>query len=174
MLLAHYNWAPQPPSPFRLLFWFAFVSTTPCSLATTLATNTMSLRNVVIADANRGLGLELCKQLCSDERYQNIYALRRQTSPELSDLAEQQQAQRPNARIEIVPDIDVTEQEIAGRTLQSFFRSDSTTDTIPIHSLIHNVGAYGPPEESVQAAAMPPDSSWGPLKIQTVTPSLSV
>jgi NAD(P)-dependent dehydrogenase (short-subunit alcohol dehydrogenase family) len=142
------NWASQRQHllPFRLFFWIACVST----LITTAATaTTMSLRNVVITGANRGLGLELCKQLCGDERYQKIYALCRQTSPELSDLAQQQQqGQRPN-KIEIVPGIDVTEQEIAGAKLQSLFRSD-TADPIPIHLLIHNAGAYGPPEESVQ------------------------
>jgi NAD(P)-dependent dehydrogenase (short-subunit alcohol dehydrogenase family) len=105
----------------------------------------MSLHNVVITGANRGLGLELCKQLCSDQRYQKIYALCRQTSPGLTDLAEQ----HPPNKIEIVPGIDVTEQETAGATLQSFFRSD-TADPIPIHLLIHNAGAYGPHEESIQ------------------------
>jgi NAD(P)-dependent dehydrogenase (short-subunit alcohol dehydrogenase family) len=106
----------------------------------------MSLRNVVITGANRGLGLELCQQLCSDERYQKIYALCRQTSPGLSDLAAQHQP-----KIEIVPGIDVTAHETVGATLQSFFRSSESTDpVIPIHLLIHNAGAYGPSEESVK------------------------
>jgi NAD(P)-dependent dehydrogenase (short-subunit alcohol dehydrogenase family) len=138
------NLAPQHHLfSFRLFFWIAFVSST-FAIATTANNPVMSLRNVVITGANRGLGLELCKQLCSDERYQKIYALCRQTSPGLSDLANEAQP-----KIEIVPGIDVTEQETAGATLQSFFRSD-TTDPVPIHLLIHNAGAYGPPEESIQ------------------------
>jgi NAD(P)-dependent dehydrogenase (short-subunit alcohol dehydrogenase family) len=150
MLHTNSNRAPQHQHilSFRLLFFrIAFVSTT-FAIATTTNNPTMSLRNVVITGANRGLGLELCKQLCSDERYQKIYALCRQTSPELSDLAEQQQHQ-PNAKIEIVPDIDVTEQETAATKLQSFFRSDTDTP-VPIHLLLHNAGAYGPSEESVK------------------------
>lgn len=110
----------------------------------------MSLRNVVITGANRGLGLELCQQLCSDERYQKIYALCRHTSPGLTDLAEKQaQAKQQSTQIEIVQGIDVTEQETVGAKLQSFFQSETETP-IPIYLLIHNAGAYGPQEESVK------------------------
>jgi NAD(P)-dependent dehydrogenase (short-subunit alcohol dehydrogenase family) len=154
MLHTNSNLTPQHTLfSFRLFFLVAFVSTNILATTTVTATN-MSLRNVVITGANRGLGLELCKQLCSDERYQKIYALCRQTSPELNALAEQaHQQQQPHqptrTEIEIVQGINVTEQETVGATLQSFFRSN-TANPIPIHLLIHNAGAYGPSEESVK------------------------
>jgi nucleoside-diphosphate-sugar epimerase len=139
MLHTNSNWSPQHLCFFRFFFWITLI------VSTATATSAMSLRNVVITGANRGLGLELCQQLCSDERYQKIYALCRQTSPGLSDLA----AQHQPSKIEIVGDMDVTAHETVGAKLQAFFRSD-TADPIPIHLLIHNAGAYGPTEEAVK------------------------
>jgi len=124
--------------------------------------------NAVVTGANRGIGLELVKQLATATaaveaasssssaalRFQTIYALCRRPSEGLMALANDKKTSNNNnnnnennktpmstTKIQIVPDIDVT-QETSRRHLQ---QDEFGNPTIPIHLLVHNAGAYGPP-----------------------------
>lgn len=117
----------------------------------------MSIKNAVVTGANRGLGLEICKQLLEKTEYQRVYALCRTTSPDLTALAQ-------NEKLQIVENIQVMDHADAATRLKNYFQS-SPSEPIPIHLLIHNAGAYGPPEEFFSTADE--HTSQG---IETITP----
>jgi NAD(P)-dependent dehydrogenase (short-subunit alcohol dehydrogenase family) len=102
------------------------------------------LMNAVITGSSRGIGLELCRQLGTNESYQQIYALCRTPHEDLVALAES------NKKIVLVENIDICKDDV-GTALQQYFRS-SEADPTPIDLLVHNAGAYGPPEGTTPAA----------------------
>ena len=87
--------------------------------------------------ANRGIGLELCKQLSEGGTYSAVYALCRKTSEELTKLANS-----PNKKVKVLEGIQVTD-DSAAAAIQTALKD------VPIHLLVHNAGAYGPPEKDV-------------------------
>jgi NAD(P)-dependent dehydrogenase (short-subunit alcohol dehydrogenase family) len=98
----------------------------------------MAQKTVVITGANRGLGLEIVRQLDSDASISKIYALCRKTSEQLASLA------RTAEKISVIQDIDVTQDDCIPK-LQSTFKSGEN-HPVRNHLLINNAGAYGPPE----------------------------
>jgi NAD(P)-dependent dehydrogenase (short-subunit alcohol dehydrogenase family) len=102
--------------------------------------------HLYITGANRGLGLELCKQLSEGGVYGSVYALCRKTSEELTQLA----AKSDN--VKIVENIEVTKDTAPGAVQEAFQTADAASLT-PIHLLIHNAGAYGPPEDFAGSTA---------------------
>lgn len=94
-----------------------------------------AVKNAVVTGANRGLGLELCKQLAESGNYGAVYALCRRTNIDLAALCS-----LTDDTVKVVEDIHVTEASAAD-AVQTAFKD------IPIHLLVHNAGAYGPPEE---------------------------
>jgi tubulin alpha len=101
---------------------------------------TMALKTVAITGSNKGLGLEICRQLNADETVSKIFALCRKTSDQLDLLA----SSSSDKKVTVIPDIDVTSDDVVAK-LQSVFHSNDEQPT-PIHVLIQNAGAYGPPE----------------------------
>ena len=89
--------------------------------------------NALVTGANRGLGLEICKQLCADARYQKIFAVCRSTSQELTALCGSEK------KLSVVDGINVMDENVS-LSLQSALGST------PIDLLVHNAGAYGPAE----------------------------
>ena len=102
------------------------------------------LQNVVITGANKGLGLELCRQLLSNDRYGAIYALCRKTSPALTELASNDE------KLKVVEGLDLLKEDAfdGGSAVTTALQTASDSPT-PVHLLIHNAGAYGPPDESL-------------------------
>jgi len=90
-------------------------------------------RNAVVTGANKGIGLELVKQLSEGGSYSTIYAICRKSSDGLSKLAGSS-----NDKIKVLDAIQVTD-ESAPTSLKEALKD------VPIHLLIHNAGAYGPP-----------------------------
>eukprot|EP00545_Synedropsis_sp_CCMP1620_P003053 CAMPEP_0119010030 /NCGR_PEP_ID=MMETSP1176-20130426/4748_1 /TAXON_ID=265551 /ORGANISM="Synedropsis recta cf, Strain CCMP1620" /LENGTH=281 /DNA_ID=CAMNT_0006962625 /DNA_START=143 /DNA_END=988 /DNA_ORIENTATION=+ len=107
--------------------------------------------NAVITGANRGLGLELVKQLCAAKEgadaaaisMNKVYALCRKTSDALSTLSSN------NEKVIIVENIDVASDDVT-QQLQSVFGCSAEDNETPISIdlLIHNAGAFGPPEST--------------------------
>lgn len=70
-----------------------------------------------------------------------IYALCRKSSPELTSLAE---SATSGGKVKVVENISVTDSDVS-QVLKKTFGTESDT-SIPIHLLVHNAGAYGPPK----------------------------
>jgi len=92
--------------------------------------------------ANRGIGLELCKQFSQGGTYNTIYAICRKTSDDLTKLAS-----TSNVKVQVLDGIQVTDSS-APLTIQAALKD------IPIHLLVHNAGAYGPPDKFDEGASM--------------------
>ena len=105
---------------------------------------TSKRQNVVITGANKGLGLELCRQLLSNDRYGEIYALCRKTSPALTELASNDE------KLKVVEGLDLLKEDAmdGGSAVMTALQTTSDSPT-PVHLLIHNAGAFGPPDESL-------------------------
>lgn len=73
--------------------------------------------------------------------YSSVYALCRKTSEELTQLA----AKSDN--VKIVENIEVT------KAVREAFQTADAASLTPIHLLIHNAGAYGPPEDFAGSTA---------------------
>mmetsp|Transcript_5247 Transcript_5247/g.7588 ORF Transcript_5247/g.7588 Transcript_5247/m.7588 type:complete len:256 (+) Transcript_5247:94-861(+) len=95
----------------------------------------MSLKTAVVTGANRGLGLEIVKQLSEREDVGKIFALCRKAGDKL----------KATEKIEVVEGINIMDDAVV-KKLQDLFKTKSSSLT-PIHCLIHNAGAYGPPEK---------------------------
>ena len=89
-----------------------------------------------IQGANRGLGLEMCKQLSEGDDYTSVYALCRKTSDELTALAS-----ASSSKVKIVENIELTKDD-AITAIQEAFQATSSSP-LPIHLLVHNAGVYG-------------------------------
>lgn len=135
-------------------------------------------KNAVITGANRGIGMELCRQLLAlgdngshadshnndsrsannirDNVYSTIYAVCRKSSSGLASLAEAYPA-----RLRIVEGIDVTDDEAPAK-----LRRVLPPEAVPVHLLVHNAGAYGPP----QTYATPSDM-YRSQAVEDVTPA---
>jgi len=100
--------------------------------------STMALKTVVVTGSNRGLGLEIVRQLDADASVSKIYALCRKASDKLNGLA------GTSNKLNIVSDIDVTQDDVVPKLQTAFATNES--QPVPIHVLIQNAGAYGPPE----------------------------
>jgi NAD(P)-dependent dehydrogenase (short-subunit alcohol dehydrogenase family) len=94
------------------------------------------------AGANRGLGLEICRQLSAGGSYSSIFAICRKTSEELSSLAAA--GFGGEKIITIVENVEITKDD-ATSALQKLFATKEATP-VPIHLLVHNAGGYGAPE----------------------------
>lgn len=124
----------------------------------------MSVCNAVITGANKGIGLELCRQLLaavggsstesnnnnnSNPQQTRIFAACRRSSAELDQLSAEHAP-----KVKILDGISVTD-DAAGAALQAALSqsvdddddSSNNSNLVPIHLLIHNAGAYGPPED---------------------------
>lgn len=93
---------------------------------------------VAITGANKGLGLELARQLLASKDTSKVYGLCRKSSPALDELAA-----NSNGMLVVVDKMDVSNDGVV-QQLQDFFKDQ------PINLLIHNAGASGPPEKGVQ------------------------
>jgi tubulin alpha len=98
----------------------------------------MSFKNAVVTGANRGLGLEICKQLLEKPEYERVYAICRSAGPDLKALEK-------NEKLHIIDNIQVMDHADTATRLKDSFQS-TQSEPIPIHLLIHNAGAYGPSE----------------------------
>ena len=91
--------------------------------------------------ANRGIGLEICKQLANlkpPNDYSSIYALCRKSNTELQALTDTYK------NIKIIENIElVGKEEELSTLIKDTFGSGAT----PISLLVHNSGAYGPAED---------------------------
>jgi NAD(P)-dependent dehydrogenase (short-subunit alcohol dehydrogenase family) len=96
--------------------------------------------------ANRGLGLEMCKQLSEGGLYTSIYALCRKSNEDLATLASS-----ASGKIKIVENINVMSDDIETVARLAFKTSEASSSLIPIHLLVHNAGAYGPPGAADEA-----------------------
>ena len=101
----------------------------------------------VLIGANRGLGLEICRQLANGNLYSNIYALCRKSNDELSSLA-----QSSKQNVVVVENVEVTKDESTDVVQTAF--STTAASPVPIHLLVHNAGAYGPHEEGMSVDDM--------------------
>eukprot|EP00977_Amphora_coffeiformis_P022023 scaffold10259_cov155-Amphora_coffeaeformis.AAC.4 len=92
-----------------------------------------TFRNAMVTGANRGLGLETCRQMATHGDFSCIYAVCRKSSPELKELAS----------------------------------GDNSKDgsVVPISLLVHNAGAYGPPEGFVD-----PNEVYSSQSLDNITP----
>lgn len=95
--------------------------------------------NVVITGANRGLGLEMVKQLCEREVVAKVYALCRKTSDQLVAL--------DSPKVVVVEGISPAEDAVVAKLQEYFNSNNNKDDATPIDLLIHNAGAWGPPED---------------------------
>jgi NAD(P)-dependent dehydrogenase (short-subunit alcohol dehydrogenase family) len=93
------------------------------------------------AGANRGLGLELCRQLADGDTFSSIYALCRKSSDCLGSLAS------VSKKVIIVEGVEVVKEESIA-VVQKTFRTN-VKNALPIHLLVHNAGAYSLPEDIV-------------------------
>lgn len=85
--------------------------------------------------------MELCKQLTESGTYSSIYAVCRKTSDELTKLAS---ITPDSVKVKVLEGIQVTDAD-AGTKIQAALQD------IPVDLLVHNAGAYGPPEKSVDS-----------------------
>jgi len=126
-----------------------------------LATMMSSISSAVVTGANRGLGLEMVKQLCeANDTFQKIYATCRKTSEGLTDLA------RQNDKISVLEGIEVSSPEAPAK-LQSIFRSKDA-DPIGIDLLVHNAGAYGPPRDFPSSEALYSSQNLDTIDMETM------
>lgn len=89
---------------------------------------------VAITGANRGLGLEMVKQLSAKDSVSKIYALCRKQSDQLAAVP----------KVVVVENISPAEDAVV-TILEDYFKSKGE-DATPIDLLIHNAGAFGPNE----------------------------
>jgi NAD(P)-dependent dehydrogenase (short-subunit alcohol dehydrogenase family) len=83
--------------------------------------------HAVVTGADKGIGLELYRQLANNSKdYQQIFAICRKTSAELTSLATES-----HSRVQIVSGIGIM-QDDAPTKLQQFFRTNNDK-TVPIH-----------------------------------------
>ena len=94
--------------------------------------------------ANRGIGLEICRQLANASPpadYTSIYALCRKSNSDLESLRDR------HSKIVIVENVElVGNEESLSTVIENTFASKSD-NPLPIALCIHNSGAYGPPED---------------------------
>ena len=95
-----------------------------------------------VTGANRGIGLELVRQLSAREEVEKIYALCRQAGDDL----------QATDKIQVIEQMDVSDDGVVEK-LKNFFRSKSEKP-LPIDCLIHNAGAFAPREKFDGLAAM--------------------
>ena len=132
-------------------------------ISTMTAVSAKTLQNVVITGANKGLGLELCRQILADDRYGRIFAMCRKTSDPLTQLHDQGQ----NNKLTIVEGLDLMKEGAfdGGAAVTDALGTWTETPT-PIHLLIHNAGGFGPPEKDLSSV----QDIFGSQSLTEVTP----
>jgi len=128
-------------------------------------------KNIIITGANRGLGLELVRQLSTLPTTTKIFALCRKTSAALTTLASSHNS--TPAIVIVVEDVDVS-QDTCVATLQSTFGSSTATTITPIDLLIHNAGAYGPPENFSNPSEMYASQTLGSISMDRMRGSIEL
>lgn len=123
-----------------------------------LAMASSTVRNAVVTGANRGLGLEICKQMGATGGFSCIYALCRKSSPELNALANDEKT-----KVSVVEGVDMLEFNF-GSSLDAHLAQKDGTVT-PISLLVHNAGAYGPSEGFAD-----PDEVYNSQTLDNITP----
>ena len=107
----------------------------------------MSLRTAVVTGSNRGLGLEMIKQLSAGKSFDKIYAICRKSSEELNSIVD-----KSVSHVEIIDGVEVTK-ESTYSTVKRVLKTNEA-EPIGIDLLIHNAGAYGPPRDFKSAKEM--------------------
>ena len=119
------------------------------------------MRNAVVTGANRGLGLEICRQLLLESKnWDNVYALCRKTSPELDALTT---TTSDGTKVSVIEGIDMVQGGFETVFSQRLTQEDGTAT--PISLLIHNAGGYGPPEDFSD-----PDDVYRSQSLENITP----
>ena len=99
------------------------------------------MSSIIVTGSNKGLGLEIVKQLLALDETDKVFGLCRKSSPALDELAG-----KNNGKLVVVNGMDVSDDDVIPK-LKEFFKDQ------PIDLLIHNAGASGPPEKFPTDAA---------------------
>jgi NAD(P)-dependent dehydrogenase (short-subunit alcohol dehydrogenase family) len=86
--------------------------------------------NVVVTGSNKGLGLEITRQLLKKDGTNKVYGICRRTSPALDELAI-----NSGGKLIVVEKMDVSSDGVM-QDLQDYFKD------IPVGLVIHNAGAF--------------------------------
>jgi NAD(P)-dependent dehydrogenase (short-subunit alcohol dehydrogenase family) len=78
--------------------------------------------------------LELCRQLAAGDQYSTIFGICRKSSEGLEKLESES-----GGKVKLVENVEITAEDATTKVQKIF-------GTAPIHLLVHNAGAYGPPE----------------------------
>lgn len=97
--------------------------------------------NILVTGCNKGLGLEMVKQLLARDETSHVYGLCRKSSPALDELKN-----GSSNKLTILDQMNVFKDGVIPQ-LQNFFQNNKDKQPLPpIDLLIHNAGASGPPE----------------------------
>lgn len=97
---------------------------------------------ITINGQNRGLSLEVVRQMVENPYYTKIYALCRKITDDMNKVSIES-----NGKLIIYDGIDMMKDESEDK-VQEIFQTN-TDNPIPIDLLIHYAGAYGPPDSSI-------------------------
>jgi len=124
-----------------------------------------TLRNAIVTGANRGLGLEMCRQMAATGDFSCIYAICRKSSPELHELANTGGDDTDGkSKVSVIEGVDMVESDFASSALDSHL-THKDGSVLPISLLVHNAGAYGPSE-----GFSDPDEVYSSQSLDNVTP----
>lgn len=97
---------------------------------------------ITINGQNRGLSLEVVRQMVRNPLYGRIYALCRKVTDDMRTIEA-----NADGKLAIYDGVDMMKDESEDK-IREIFMSD-TESPVPIDLLIHYAGAYGPPDSSI-------------------------